>query len=67
MVGFFICFYLITGILIAVDNYKADIREFGEGDLNIYKWMPINWFLIILLNVFMEPNNEDNDEEGFSS
>ncbi len=54
----FIIFYLIVGILIAIDNNKADIREGYESDLYLYRWIPITWFFILLYNVLTDDEDE---------
>lgn len=59
---YFIIFYLIVGILLAVENYKADLIEGIESTLNDYKWLPLNWFFILVFNVFR--NDGDDGELG---
>ena len=52
--------YLVVGILLAVECRKADSIEGVESTLNDYKWLPLNWFFILVFNVF---RNDDNDDE----
>lgn len=59
---YFIIFYLIVGILLAVENYKADLIEGIESTLNDYKWLPLSWFFILVFNVFR--NDGDDGELG---
>lgn len=53
----FLIFYLSVGILLAYENYLTDIEEGFDSNLNIYKWMPITWFFILIYNVFFRDRN----------
>lgn len=55
---YFIIFYLIVGILLAVENHKADLIEGIESTLNDYKWLPLNWFFILVFNVFRDDGDD---------
>ena len=60
---YFIIFYIIVGIVTALLNIKADKIEGIEPQMG-YRWLPLTWFPLMLLELITFYNEDDDSHMG---